>query len=48
MTKEMKDRLTREALNVLSYVTPSTASYRKVCRDILQTIDAELRNDRGY
>jgi hypothetical protein len=48
MTKEMKDRLTREALNVLSYVTPSTASYREVCRDFLKTIDEEIRNDRGY
>ena len=47
MTKEMKNRLTREALNVLSYVTPSTASYREVSRVFLAqntgSIDKTIR-----
>jgi hypothetical protein len=32
MNKEMIERLLREAFDVLSYTTPSTQSYRDICR----------------
>lgn len=32
MSAEMRERLVREAMAVLSYTVPSTPSYRELCR----------------